>query len=61
MAAGERARAGAARHAAVAALRAAVCPAHVHTTGDIDAHELAIDAKDQLVFVNTKYSCLATL
>ena len=32
-----------------------------HTTGDIDAHELAVDAKDELIFVNTKYSCLATL
>ena len=32
-----------------------------HTTGDIDAHELGVDAKDRLIFVNTKYSCLATL
>jgi uncharacterized protein (TIGR03032 family) len=31
-----------------------------HTTGDVDAHELAVDGKDRLVFVNTKYSCLAT-
>jgi hypothetical protein len=30
-----------------------------HTTGDIDAHELAVDGKVQLIFVNTKYSCLA--
>lgn len=36
-------------------------PRMSYTTGDIDAHELAVDAKDQLVFVNTKYSCLATL
>lgn len=36
-------------------------PRMSHTTGDIDAHELAVDAKDQLIFVNTKYSCLATL
>jgi uncharacterized protein (TIGR03032 family) len=36
-------------------------PRMSHTTGDIDAHELAIDAKDELIFVNTKYSCLATL
>jgi uncharacterized protein (TIGR03032 family) len=36
-------------------------PRTSHTTGDVDAHELAVDAKDQLVFVNTKYSCLATL
>ncbi len=31
-----------------------------YTTGDIDAHELGIDANDRLIFVNTKYSCLAT-
>ena len=36
-------------------------PRMSHTTGDIDAHELAVDKQDQLVFVNTKYSCLATL
>jgi uncharacterized protein (TIGR03032 family) len=36
-------------------------PRMSHTTGDIDAHELAIDGKDELIFVNTKYSCLATL
>ena len=36
-------------------------PRMSHTTGDIDAHELAVDAKDELIFVNTKYSCLATL
>jgi uncharacterized protein (TIGR03032 family) len=36
-------------------------PRMSHTTGDIDAHELGIDAKDRLIFVNTKYSCLATL
>jgi len=31
------------------------------TTGDVDAHELAVDGQDRLIFVNTKYSCLATL
>jgi uncharacterized protein (TIGR03032 family) len=36
-------------------------PRMSHTTGDIDAHELAVDGKNELVFVNTKYSCLATL
>ena len=36
-------------------------PRMSHTTGDIDAHELAVDAKDELIFVNTKYSCLAAL
>ena len=36
-------------------------PRMSHTTGDIGAHELAIDGKDEIIFVNTKYSCLATL
>jgi hypothetical protein len=36
-------------------------PRMSHTTGDVDAHELGVDAKDRLIFVNTKYSCLATL
>src|SRR3990172_6779302 len=35
-------------------------PRSSYTTGDIDAHELAVDGKDRLVFVNTKFSCLAT-
>ena len=35
-------------------------PRASHTTGDIDAHEIGVDAKDGLIFVNTKYSCLAT-
>jgi uncharacterized protein (TIGR03032 family) len=36
-------------------------PRVAYTTGDVDAHELAVDGKDRLIFVNTKYSCLATL
>jgi uncharacterized protein (TIGR03032 family) len=35
-------------------------PRASYTTGDIDAHELGVDAQDRLIFVNTKYSCLAT-
>ncbi len=35
-------------------------PRMAYTTGDLDAHELAVDGKDRLIFVNTKYSCLAT-
>jgi uncharacterized protein (TIGR03032 family) len=35
-------------------------PRASHTTGDIDAHEIGVDADDNLIFVNTKYSCLAT-
>ncbi len=36
-------------------------PRSASTTGDIDTHEIAVDSDGQLVFVNTKYSCLATL
>jgi uncharacterized protein (TIGR03032 family) len=35
-------------------------PRTAQTTGDIDVHEIAIDPNDRVVFVNTKYSCLAT-
>lgn len=31
------------------------------TTGDVDAHDLAIDGSGRLLFVNTLFSCLATL
>lgn len=36
-------------------------PRAAFVTGDLDAHELAVEASGRLVFVNTKYSCLATL
>lgn len=32
-----------------------------YTTGDLDVHDLAVEASGRLVFVNTKFSCLATL
>ncbi len=32
-----------------------------YTTGDLDVHDMAVDADGQLVFVNTLFSCLATL
>ena len=32
-----------------------------YTTGDINTHELAIDRSGEIIFVNTKYSCLAKL
>ncbi len=31
------------------------------TTGDVDVHDIAVDAKGQVVFVNTLFSCLATV
>jgi uncharacterized protein (TIGR03032 family) len=35
-------------------------PRNAQTTGDLDIHEIAVDGAGQLIFVNTKYSCLAT-
>ena len=32
-----------------------------YTTGDFNTHELALDSSGEIVFVNTKYSCLAKL
>lgn len=32
-----------------------------HTTGDLDTHDLAVDSGGQVVFINTKFGCLATL
>ena len=39
----------------------AFVPRHAHTTGDIDAHELAIAGDGRSIFVNARYNCLATL
>lgn len=35
-------------------------PRNAQTTGDIDVHELSVDRAGRVIFVNTKYSCLAT-
>jgi uncharacterized protein (TIGR03032 family) len=32
-----------------------------YTTGDLDVHDLAVDAGGRVLFVNTRFSCLATL
>lgn len=32
-----------------------------YTTGDLDIHDMAVDADDRLIFVNTLFGCLATL
>jgi uncharacterized protein (TIGR03032 family) len=32
-----------------------------YTTGDLDIHDLAVDAGGRVVFVNTRFSCLAAL
>ncbi len=33
----------------------------IQMTGELDAHDLGIDADDRPVFVNTRYNCLATV
>lgn len=32
-----------------------------HVTGELDVHDLAVNNQQQVIFVNTLYSCLATL
>jgi uncharacterized protein (TIGR03032 family) len=32
-----------------------------YTTGDLDIHDLAVEASGRLLFVNTKFGCLATM
>ncbi|WP_231728083.1 TIGR03032 family protein [Sphingopyxis sp. H050] len=39
----------------------ALVPRTAHTVGYVDTHELAFDADDRIVFVNSRYSCLATI
>jgi uncharacterized protein (TIGR03032 family) len=36
-------------------------PTMAYTTGDLDSHDIAVDREGRVVFVNTLYSCLATL
>lgn len=36
-------------------------PRQGFTTGDLDVHDLAVDGRGRLIFVNTKFNCLATL
>ena len=36
-------------------------PREIHITGDIDVHEMAYDAHNELWIVNTRFSCLCTL
>jgi uncharacterized protein (TIGR03032 family) len=43
------------------AFDAVLVPRNAQTTGDVDIHEVAVDRAGRVVFVNTKYSCLATL
>lgn len=36
-------------------------PRASYVTGDIDIHDIGVDAKGDVLFVNTKYSCIAGL
>lgn len=36
-------------------------PRVAYTTGDLDIHDIALDGSGRVVFVNTLYSCLATV
>lgn len=36
-------------------------PRATDITGDLDIHEIARDAQGRLIFINTRYSCLATV
>jgi uncharacterized protein (TIGR03032 family) len=35
-------------------------PRRIHVTGSLDAHDVGLDADDRIVFVNTRFNCLAT-
>jgi uncharacterized protein (TIGR03032 family) len=43
------------------AFDAVLVPRNAQTTGDVDIHEVGVDAEGRVIFVNTRYSCLATL
>jgi uncharacterized protein (TIGR03032 family) len=36
-------------------------PINGHTTGDLDIHDIAVDADGRVIFVNTLFGCLATI
>lgn len=36
-------------------------PATAHTTGDLNAHEVVVDRRGRVLFVNTVFSCIAAL
>jgi len=43
------------------AFDAVLVPRNAQTIGDVDIHEVGVDRDGRVIFVNTKYSCLATL
>jgi len=36
-------------------------PRTIHITGELDAHDIGVDRNGQIVFVNTRFNCLATV
>lgn len=42
------------------AFDACYVPRRVHVTGHLDAHDVGLDGDDRVIFVNTRYNCLAT-
>ncbi len=36
-------------------------PRNAQTTGDVDVHELAVDKAGRVIFINSKFSCIATM
>lgn len=36
-------------------------PRMTHLTGDLDAHDVGVDRQGRIVFVNTRFNCLATV
>ncbi len=36
-------------------------PRTIHTTGDLDGHDVGVDGQGRIIFVNTRFNCLATL
>jgi len=36
-------------------------PRVVHVTGGLDAHDVGVDANGEVIFVNTRFNCLATV
>ncbi|HYC65272.1 MAG TPA: TIGR03032 family protein [Reyranellaceae bacterium] len=43
------------------AFDALLVPRNAQTTGDLDIHEIGVDRHGRVIFVNTSFSCLATL
>jgi uncharacterized protein (TIGR03032 family) len=52
--------AAAAKQAGEQPLDALYLPRHIHVTGDVDIHEMALTG-DDIWFINTRFSCLCTV